>query len=64
MYIAQSAGAVQYTIHLGRGLRSPNDCPGYDTKQSAVEVPVMLQLLGKWSTPSLPYSQFYVGPEW
>ena len=32
----------------------PNECPGYDTKQSDGEVPVMLELWGMWSTPSLP----------
>ena len=32
----------------------PNQCPGYDTKQSDCEVPVMLGLLGMQSTPSLP----------
>ena len=29
-------------------------CPGYDTKQSEGEVPVMLELSGMWSTRSLP----------
>ena len=43
--IAQSAGAVEYT-HC-RGIRPPfNECPGYDTKQSHGEVPVMLKLWG------------------
>ena len=32
----------------------PNECPGNDTKQSDGEVPVMLELWGMWSTPSLP----------
>ena len=31
-----------------------NRCPGYDTKQSDGEVPVMLELWGMQSTPSLP----------
>ena len=31
-----------------------NGCPGYDTKQSDGEVPVMLELWGMRSTPSLP----------
>ena len=39
----------------------PNECPGYDAKQSDVEVPVMLELLGMWSTPSLP---LLPGPLW
>ena len=38
-----------YKIHrllLCRGVRNPppNECPGYDTKQSDGEVPVMLEL--------------------
>ena len=28
-------------------------CSGYDTKQSDGEVPIMLELWGMWSTPSL-----------
>ena len=52
--IARSAGAVEYTD-------SPNDCPGYDTKQSDSEVPAMLELWGMRSTPSLPSSP---GPLW
>ena len=31
-----------------------NECPGYNTKQSDGEVPVMLELWGMGSTPSLP----------
>ena len=31
-----------------------NKCPVYDTKQSDGKVPVMLELWGMWSTPSLP----------
>ena len=45
MIIVQSAGAVEYT---------PNMYPGYDTKQSDGEVPVMLGLWGMQSTPLLP----------
>ena len=37
----------------------PNECPGYDTKQSDGEVPVTLELLGMWHTPILP-----PGPLW
>ena len=29
-------------------------CPGYDTKQSDGEVPVMLELWEMWTIPSLP----------
>ena len=51
--IAQSAEAVEYTDWF----RSPpkKECPGYDTKQSDGEVPVMLEL---WGMPLLP------GPLW
>ena len=34
-------------LHLCRGVRHPtNECPGYGTKQSDSEVPVMLELWG------------------
>ena len=32
-------------------------CPGYGIKQSDGEIPVMLELLGIWNTPSLPFLQ-------
>ena len=54
--IAQSAGAVEYTdcFSAGVGKILPrNDCPRYDTKQSDGEAPVMLELWGMKSTPSL-----------
>ena len=55
-----------YRIHwlyLCRRLRSPppNEYPGYYTKQSDGEVPVMLELWGIWSTPSL---LLLPGPLW
>ena len=56
MYIAQSAGAVEYTDCI-----SADEYPKYDTKQSDVEVPVLLELwvIGNaTSLPSLP------GPLW
>ena len=40
-------------LHLCKGVRSPK-CSGCDTKQSDGEIPVMLELWGMWSTPSLP----------
>ena len=44
-----------HTLQLYREVRpSPNECPGYDTKQSDDEVPVMLELWRMRSTPSLP----------
>ena len=40
--------------YLFRGVRPPpNECPGYDTKQSDSEAPV-LELWRMWITPSLP----------
>ena len=50
-HFTQSAGAVEYTVER---YDSPNECPVYDTKQSDGEVPVMLELWGMLSTPSLP----------
>ena len=48
------AGAVEYTDCI-------NECPVYDTKQSDGEVPVMLELSGMRSAPSLPSLP---GPLW
>ena len=42
------------TASLQMGKTAPNECPGYDTKQSDGEVPVMQELWGMRSTPSLP----------
>ncbi len=39
----------------------PNECPGYETKQSDGEVPVMVELWGMQSTPSL---LLLPGPLW
>ena len=55
--IAQLAGAVEYTDCTC----APNKCPGYNTKQSDDEVPVMLELWGMRSTLSLP---LLPGPLW
>ena len=52
---AQSAGGVEYTdCPSAEGVRLSNKYPGDDTKQSDGEVPVMLELWGMQSTPSLP----------
>ena len=51
--LAQSA--VEYTDP------TPNECPGYDTKQSDGKVPAVLELWGMRSTPSLPSLP---GPLW
>ena len=49
--LAQSAGegAAKYTDYISEN--SCYDCPGYNTKQSDSEAPVILEL---WSIPSLP----------
>ena len=54
--IAQSAGVVKYTDCFSAEGLDPslhNEYPRYDTKQSDGEVPVILELLGIRSTPSL-----------
>ena len=35
-----------HRLHLCRGVRPLHQCPGYETKQSDGEVPVMLEILG------------------
>ena len=53
--MAWSVGTVEYTdCFSAEGLNSPNECPGYDTKQSGGEAPVKLELWGIRSTPLLP----------
>ena len=43
------------TAPLQRGKTPPlNECPGYDTKQSDGEIPVMPKIWGMRSIPSLP----------
>ena len=47
---------------LCKGVRPPpNECLGYDTKQSDCKIPSMLELWGMRSTPSLPSLP---GPLW
>ena len=50
------AGAVEYThCFSAEKLRPPpNECPRYEAKQSDGEVPVMLKLWERLSTPLLP----------
>ncbi len=48
-----SLGCRIHWLHLCRVVRTPNDCPGYDTKQSDSEVPIMLEPWGMRSTSSL-----------
>ena len=52
-------GSRIHRLHLSKGVRTPNECPRYDTKQSDGEVPVMLELWGMQSTHSL---LFFPGP--
>ena len=47
------------SLHMGK--TPPNECPDYNTKQSDVEVPVMLELWGMQRTPLLPSLP---GPLW
>ena len=55
-------GCRIHRLLLCRGVRPPpNECPGYDTKQSDGEVPAVLELWGMRSTPSLPSLS---GPLW
>ena len=52
---------VGWGCKIHRGVRLPNECPRYDTKRSDGEAPVMLELWGMRSTPSLPSLP---GPLW
>ena len=55
-------GCRIHCLHLCRGVRPPpNECPGYDTKQSDGEVLAVLELWEMRSTPSLP---LLPGPLW
>ena len=63
IYISSSSSCCclvgwDYRIHrliLCRGVRpTTNECPEYDTKLYDGEVPIMLELWGMKSTPSLP----------
>ena len=49
------------TASLQRGKPPTNECPGYDTKQSNCEFPVIVELWGMQSTLSLP---LLPGPLW
>ena len=53
---------IIHRLHLYREVRPlPNMCPGYVTKQSDGEVPVMMELWEMQNTPSLPSP---LGPLW
>ncbi len=51
----------RYLTPLQRSETHSYECPGYDTKQSDGEVPVMLELWRIQSTPSL---SMLLGPLW
>ena len=53
--MAQSARAAEYTDCISvEGYDSPNECPGYNTKQSDGEAPVMVEIWGMRGTALLP----------
>ena len=52
---------AQSTPSLQRGKITPNECPGYNPKQSDGEAPVILELWRMLSSPSL---QSLPGPLW
>ena len=58
-----SLGCKINRLYLCRNVRSPypNECPGYDTKQSDGEAVVKLEIWGMRSTLSLPSLS---GPLW
>ena len=61
-YIVKSAGTEEYSDCISaEGVNPLNECPRYDTKNYDSEVPVMPEVWGMWSTPSL---QSLPGPLW
>ena len=63
-WVAQSAGAVEYTDCTSAEVRHPNECPRYGTKQSDGEVPVMLESGKCRVLLQCHRSQFHSGLEW
>ena len=62
LLVWQKQGCRIHRLHLCRRVRPPpHVCPGYDTKQSDGEVPVILGLWGIQSTLLLP---LLPGPLW
>ena len=51
--VTQLGGAVEYTDKTKNVWRLSNECPDNDTKQWDGEVPVMQEIWGMRSTPSL-----------
>ena len=63
--LSQSVTTVEYTdCTSAEGLDSPNKCPGYDTKQSDGEVPVMLGHREYKAPLRLPLLPGPLWPEW
>ena len=53
--VAQSAGAAEYINCITAEEQDfPNECPGYDTKQSGRQTSVMPELWGMQGTLSMP----------
>ena len=64
-YFAKLTGAVEYTDCISAERQDPlNECPGYDTKQSDGEAPVMLELWAMRNTPHCHRPLGHSGPEW
>ena len=62
IFAKSARGAVEYTDCFSAKEQNPSkECPGYDTKQSNGEAPVMLEFWGMKSTSSLPS---HPGPTW
>ena len=57
-------GCGIYWLHLCRRVRSPNECPRYNTKQSDGKVPIMLGLRGIWIPLHCHHFQVHFGSEW
>ena len=55
-------GAVEYLLHLCRGIRHSTKCPRYDIKQSDGEV-LVVELWGMWSISSLSFPPASLGPK-
>ena len=52
-----------YPICISADGKAPNDCPGYETKQSDDEALVMPEVWGMWSTLSLSLLPELVAPD-
>ena len=54
IYIYIYIYSCRYILFMAQTSETPsNECPGYETKQSDGETPVILERWGMWSTPSL-----------